>query len=113
MWGRRQTAARLDGRPVDAAAVGLAVPACGWVMGPALEWGSDSLESDGEGLSGPLPGCYLYRLHGWGWSQAPAALQRWVLKKLGRTPSPNPGCDTRPDRTGTASDHRPVGSPQS
>lgn len=53
VWGRRQTAAQLDGKPVDAAAVGPAVPACGWVMGPALEWGSDSLESEGEGQSGP------------------------------------------------------------
>lgn len=53
VWGRRQTAAQPDGKPGDAGAVGAAVPVCGWVTGPALEWGSGSLESEGGGQSGP------------------------------------------------------------
>lgn len=53
VWGRRRTAARPDGKPGDAGVVGPAVPACGWVTGPGLEWGSGSLKSEGEGQSGP------------------------------------------------------------
>lgn len=52
-WGRRQNAARLDGKPVDVGAVGAAVPGCEWAMVSGLEWGGDSLKSEGVGQNGP------------------------------------------------------------
>lgn len=51
--GRKQTAVLPDGTPVDAGVAVLAVPVCEWVREPALEWGSDNLESADAGQSVP------------------------------------------------------------